>query len=499
MSHVSEPTEEGAGPAKPTPEESAMYVSRTDLVAIEDDGYKNHLKNRHIQMIAMGGAIGTGLFLGAGSRLHSAGPSLAIVYAISGVFAFLVVRAMGELVMHRPTSGSFVSYSREFYGEKAAFAAGWLYFLNWATSGIADVTAAAIYVQFFAPNLPQWIPALIALAVVLTVNLISVKLFGELEFWFAAIKVAAIIIFMIIAIVVLVIRHPVDGHATGPQLIFANGGFFPHGALAALLILQGIVFAYAGIEMVGVTAGEAAEPRKVIPKAVNAVGWRIAIFYVGSILLLVMLLPWSQYQAGQSPFVTFLTKLGVPGAGGIMDIVILTAALSSVNSGLYSTGRILRSLSVNGAAPKFTGRIGKNGVPYTGVLLTAGIYLLGILLDVFVKGEAFEIALNFSALGIIGMWIMIMVANLGLQKRAKQGIVPRPQYRLPGAPYTNYLTIVFLVAVFALSWYDDPAGRIMIIGSPGIAILMIIGWFAVRKRVGEVRRRPLPGQGTKTG
>ena len=267
---------------------------------------------------------------------------------------------------------------------------------------------------------------------VLAINLVSVKLFGEMEFWFAAIKVAAIVIFMVIAIVVLVDRHPVDGHATGPQLIFANGGFFPHGALAALLILQGIVFAYAGIEMVGVTAGEAAEPRKVIPKAVNAVGWRIAIFYVGSILLLVMLLPWGDYHSGQSPFVTFLTKLGVPGAGGIMDIVILTAALSSVNSGLYSTGRILRSLSVNGAAPKFTGRIGKNGVPYTGVLLTAGIYLLGILLDVFVKGEAFEIALNFSALGIIGMWIMIMVANLGLQRRAKQGIVPRPQYRLPG-------------------------------------------------------------------
>lgn len=499
MSHVSEPTEEGSGPAKPTPEESAMYVSRTDLVAIEDDGYKNHLKNRHIQMIAMGGAIGTGLFLGAGSRLHSAGPSLAIVYAISGVFAFLVVRAMGELVMHRPTSGSFVSYSREFYGEKAAFTAGWLYFLNWATSGIADVTAAAIYVQFFAPNLPQWIPALIALVVVLAINLVSVKLFGEMEFWFAAIKVAAIVIFMVIAIVVLVIRHPVDGHTTGPQLIFANGGFFPHGALAALLILQGIVFAYAGIEMVGVTAGEAAEPRKIIPKAVNAVGWRIAIFYVGSILLLVMLLPWGDYHSGESPFVTFLTKLGVPGAGGIMDIVILTAALSSVNSGLYSTGRILRSLSVNGAAPKFTGKIGRNGVPYTGVLLTAGIYLLGIVLDFFVGGKTFEIALNFSALGIIGMWIMIMVANLGLQRRAKQGIVPRPQYRLPGAPYTNYLTILFLVAVFALSWYDDPAGRIMIIGSPGIAILMIIGWFAVRKRVGEVKHRPLPGQGAKSG
>jgi L-asparagine permease len=463
-----------------------VYVSRTDLVAIEDDGYHHSLNNRQIQMIAMGGAIGTGLFLGAGSRLHSAGPALAIVYAISGVFAFLVVRAMGELVMHRPSSGSFVSYSREFMGEKAAYFSGWMYFLNWAMSGIGDVTAAAIYVKYFAPGLPQWIPALIALVVVLSINLVSVALFGEMEFWFAAIKIAALVLFMLIGIGVLVLRHPVDGHATGPQLIFDNGGFFPHGFIAAILILQGVVFAYAGIEMVGVTAGEAAEPRKVIPKAVNAVGWRIAIFYVGSILLLVMLLPWTAYSGTESPFVTFLTKLGVPGAGAIMDLVVLTAALSSVNSGLYSTGRILRSLSVNGSAPKFTGVIGRNGVPYGGVLLTASIYVVGVILNVFLPSDAFEIAVNFSALGIICMWIMIMVCNLALQRAARRGRVTRPAYRLPFAPYTNYITIAFLVVVFALSWWDEPAGRIMIYCSPGIAVLLVVGWFAVRGRVRQL-------------
>ncbi|HEY3751993.1 MAG TPA: amino acid permease [Pseudonocardiaceae bacterium] len=459
------------------------FVSRTDLAAVEDVGYQQSLSNRHIQMIAMGGAIGTGLFLGAGSRLHSAGPSLAIVYAVSGVFAFFVVRAMGELVMYRPSTGSFVSYSREFLGEKAAFFSGWMYFLNWAMSGIGDVTAAAIYVKYFAPGVPQWIPALIALVVVLSINLVSVALFGEMEFWFAAIKIVALVIFMVIGIVVLVTRHHVAGHTTGPQLIFANGGFFPHGFTAAILILQGVVFAYAGIEMVGVTAGEAAEPRKVIPKAVNAVGWRIAIFYVGSVLLLVMLLPWNSYSGGESPFVTFLSKLGVPGAGGIMDLVVLTAALSSVNSGLYSTGRILRSLSVNGSAPKFTGIIGRNGVPYGGVLLTAGVYVLGVILNVFLPSNAFEIAVNFSALGIICMWIMIMVCNLALQRAARRGRVTRPAYRLPFAPYSNYISIAFLVLVFVLSWFDVPAGRTMIYGSPGIAALLVGGWFIVRGRV----------------
>jgi L-asparagine permease len=459
------------------------FVSRTDLAAVEDVGYQQSLSNRQIQMIAMGGAIGTGLFLGAGSRLHSAGPSLAIVYAVSGVFAFFVVRAMGELVMYRPSTGSFVSYSREFLGEKAAFFSGWMYFLNWAMSGIGDVTAAAIYVKYFAPGIPQWIPALIALVVVLSINLVSVALFGEMEFWFAAIKIVALVIFMVIGIVVLVIRHNVAGHTTGPQLIFANGGFFPHGFTAAILILQGVVFAYAGIEMVGVTAGEAAEPRKVIPNAVNAVGWRIAIFYVGSVLLLVMLLPWNSYSGGESPFVTFLSKLGVPGAGGIMDLVVLTAALSSVNSGLYSTGRILRSLSVNGSAPRFTGVIGRNGVPYGGVLLTAGVYVLGVILNVFLPSNAFEIAVNFSALGIICMWIMIMVCNLALQRAARRGRVTRPAYRLPFAPYSNYISIGFLVLVFVLSWFDVPAGRTMIYGSPGIAALLVGGWFIVRGRV----------------
>ncbi|HET6500301.1 MAG TPA: amino acid permease [Amycolatopsis sp.] len=455
----------------------------TEKFAHEETGYQKGLGGRHVQMIAVGGAIGTGLFLGAGSRLHSAGPALAIVYAVGGIFAFLVVRAVGEMVMHRPTSGSFVSYSREFLGEKAAFFAGWMYFLTWATSGIADVTAVATYTQFFWPNLQQWIPALIALFLILAVNMVSVRLFGELEFWFAAIKVVALVGFMITAIIVLVLRHPVDGHVTGPSLIFAHGGLFPAGVLPALMILQGVVFAYAGTEMVGVTAGETSNPRKVIPKAVNSVAWRIGIFYIGSVLLLVMVLPWTSYSGGESPFVTFLSKLGVPGAGGVMDIVVMTAALSSVNSGLYSTGRILRSLSVAGSAPKFTAKISRRGVPYGGVLLTACFYVAGVLLNLVMPSSAFEIALEFSAVGIVGMWSMIMIAHLGMRRKALRGELERPSFRLPGAPFTNYLTLGFLVLVLAMSWFDGETGRIMIYSLPGIAAVLVVGWFAVRRKV----------------
>jgi L-asparagine permease len=452
----------------------------------EEVGYHKGLKKRQVQMIAMGGAIGTGLFLGAGSRLHSAGPALAIVYAIAGVFAFFVLRAMGELVLHRPSSGSFVSYSREFLGEKAAFFAGWMYFLNWATSGIADVTAVAKYTQYFWPSMAQWIPALLALLVVLAVNLVSVRVFGEMEFWFATIKILALVAFMVIGIVVLVLRHPVDGHSTGPSLIVDHGGLFPAGVLPAIMILQGVVFAYSGIEMVGVTAGETSNPRTVIPKAVNSVGWRIAIFYVGSVLLLAMLLPWTAYSSGQSPFVTFLSKLGVPGAGGIMDLVVLTAALSSVNSGLYSTGRILRSLATAGSAPRFTAVMSRNGVPYGGVLLTTAIYALGVVLNYVLPSDAFEIALNFSAVGIIGMWSMIMISHLAMTRKAKRGELQRPAFRLPGAPVTNYVTLAFLLLVLALSYFDVPAGRAVIYGLPGIVLLLVIGWFAVRGRVRRI-------------
>ncbi|WP_346055946.1 amino acid permease [Amycolatopsis dongchuanensis] len=463
-----------------------LTTGAPDRLAAEDVGYHQGLKSRQVQMIAIGGAIGTGLFLGAGSRLHSSGPALAVVYAVAGVFAFFVVRAMGELVMHRPSSGSFVSYSREFLGEKAAFFAGWMYFLNWATAGVADVTAVAKYTQFFWPDLQQWIPALIALCLILAVNLVSVKLFGELEFWFAAIKVLALVVFMVVGIVVLVSRHPVDGVVTGPSLVFDHGGVFPTGLLPALLILQGVVFAYSGVEMVGVTAGETAEPRKIIPKAVNSVAWRIAVFYVGSVVLLVMLLPWTAYKSGESPFVTFFGKLGVPAAGAIMDLIVLTAALSSVNSGLYSTGRILRSLAVAGSAPKFTARMSRSGVPYGGVLLTAVVYALGVVLNLVVPESAFEVALEFSALGIIGMWSMIVICHLALTRKAKRGELERPSYRLPGAPYTNYVTLGFLLLVLAMSWFNGATGRILIYSLPVLALVLVGGWFGVRRRVRQL-------------
>ncbi|MFW5415593.1 amino acid permease [Nocardiopsis sp. CNT-189] len=465
-------------------EETLPTAERTRHADAGDAGYSKALSARHINMIAIGGAIGTGLFLGAGGRLHDAGPSLALAYAVCGVFAFFVVRALGELILHRPSSGSFVSYSREFMGEKGAYVGGWLYFLNWATTGIADITAIAMYTHYwslFSP-LPQWVLALAALAIVLAVNLISVKIFGEMEFWFAIIKVAALVLFMLIGIVLLATGHQVGGYDGGAHLLLQDGGFLPNGILPLVLVVQGVVFAYASVELVGVTAGETAEPEKIMPKAINSIMWRIGVFYVGSVLLLAMLLPSSAFSAGESPFVTVLSRLGVPAAGDVMNLVVLTAAMSSLNSGLYSTGRILRSMAMAGSAPRFTGVMSRNQVPYGGILLTSAACIFGVGLNYALPEKAFEIILNFAAIGVLGTWGMIILCHLLFVRKAGAGQVVRPSFRLPGSPWTDLATLAFFAAVIVLMWFDE-AGRYTLMSLPLLAAALFAGWFAVRGRV----------------
>ncbi|MGW5421111.1 amino acid permease [Streptomyces sp. NPDC003943] len=474
-----------ADPLSATPAAGAAAPSTSSHVDAGDAGYRKDLKSRHINMIAIGGAIGTGLFLGAGGRMHSAGPSLFIAYAVCGLFAFFVVRALGELVLYRPSSGAFVSYAREFMGEKGAYTAGWLYFLNWSTTAVADITAAATYAHFWSmfSSIPQWVLALIALAIVLTANLISVKYFGEMEFWFAIVKVAALVAFMIVGIVLVVTSHDVGGHTPGLHNITENGGIFPNGVMPMLLLIQGVVFAYASVELCGVAAGETENPEKIMPKAINSIMWRVGLFYVGSVVLLALILPYTAYTGDQSPFVTVFDKLGIPGAAGVMNLVVLTAALSSLNSGLYSTGRILRSMSLSGSAPKFTGVMNKGGVPYGGILLTAGFGVAGVVLNFVMPGEAFELVLNFASIGIIGTWAMIMICSLLFVRRANEGKLVRPTYQLPWAPYTQIVTLVFLGAVLVLMWMDGGVGRTTVNCLPLIAAALVGGWYLVRGRV----------------
>lgn len=413
-------------------------------------------------------------------------------YAICGFFAFLILRALGELVIHRPSSGSFVSYAREFFGEKAAFVSGWLYWLNWAMTAIVDITAVALYMHFFAKyvpwigGVPQWMWALGALLLVLGLNLVSVKVFGEMEFWFALIKVVALVSFLLVGTYFVIFGTPVAGQEVGFSLIADNGGFFPNGLLPVVVVMQGVVFAYASIELIGTAAGETQNPEKVMPKAINTVIIRIAVFYVGSLVLLSLLLPYTAYKAGESPFVTFFGSIGVEGIDSIMNLVVLTAALSSLNAGLYSTGRILRSMALSGSAPKFTAKLNSRGVPYGGILLTAAVAFLGVILNAVVPAKAFEIVLNMAALGIIASWAMIVLCQLALYRLAKKGQAIRPAFRMIGAPYTGYLTLAFLLAVLVLMAFDSPVGTWTIASIVVIIPALIVGWYLSRGRINEI-------------
>jgi L-asparagine permease len=458
----------------------------------EQEGYHKSLKPRQVQMIAIGGAIGTGLFLGAGGRLEQGGPLLVFVYALCGFFAFLVLRALGELVLHRPSSGSFVSYAREFYGEKMAYVAGWMYFLNWAMTAIVDSTAIALYVKYWSAfsSVPQWLLALIALVVVVSLNLISVKVFGEMEFWFALIKVTALVVFLLVGIVVLAAGWPTDLGPTGIAMLAENGWFLPHGVATigmAIVLVQGVVFAYAGVELVGTAAGETENPEKIMPRAINSVVFRIAIFYCGSVLLLALLLPSTAYSGSESPFVTFFSHLGSPElsavVGSIMNFVVLTAALSSLNAGMYSTGRILHSMAQTGASPSFTGRMNKRGVPYGGILLTGAIGVLGVVLNLIVPAEAFDIVVNVASLGIVTSWGMIILCQMQLRRWALQGKLVRPSFRLFGTPFTSYLTLAFLVAVVVLMAFDYPTGTYTVASLVIIVPALILGWYLSREKI----------------
>ncbi|QNE35293.1 amino acid permease [Leifsonia shinshuensis] len=455
-----------------------------------DGAYHKGLKRRHIQMIAIGGAIGTGLFLGAGGRLHDGGPGLLVVYAICGVFAYLILRALGELVLHRPDSGSFVSYAREFFGEKLAYVTGWMYWMYWGMIGIVDVTAVALYMHFFGKyvpvlaEIPQWVFALIALTVVLLLNLLSVKVFGELEFWFALIKVVALVAFLVIGIAFVVFGTPVDGRTPGFALLADNGGLFPQGFLPLILVVQGVVFAYGAIELIGTAAGETENPEKTMPRAINTILVRIVLFYVGSVLLLSLLLPYTAFKKDESPFVTFFSSIGVDGADAVMNLVVLTAALSSLNAGLYSTGRIARSLALRGAAPRFALRMNTAGVPYGGILITGAVALVGVGLNLVMPGDAFEVGINLTSIGLLWTWAIIVVCQLKLRSLAKAGKVARPSFHMPGAPFTSYLTLGFLGVVGVLILLDWPMGTITV----GTAVVVVVpllvgGWFLVRGRV----------------
>jgi len=369
-------------------------------------------------------------------------------------------------------------------GEKGAYATGWFFFLDWSVTVMADITAVALYLHYWTAlrSVPQWVLALIALGVVFALNMLSVKMFGEAEFWFAAIKVTAIVLFMIAAIWAIVAGARVGNYTAGFHNITRHGGFFPAGLAPVFALTLGVIFAFGGTEMVGVAAGETKDASKILPKAINSMILRIFVFYVGSIILMALVLPYTAYSTNESPFVTFFTGIGIPYAGDIIQVIVLTAALSSLNAGLYSTGRTLRSLAVAGEAPKAAAKLNRHHVPSGGIAMTAALGLLGVALNAFLPDSAFEIVMNLAGIGIAGTWAMVLLSHTRFVSAVKEGEETRPEYRMPGAPVTNYVSLAFLLIV-VLSNLTSKSGRWTLALFAIVAIAMVAGWYAVRDKI----------------
>ncbi|MFD1392154.1 amino acid permease [Lacticaseibacillus jixianensis] len=403
------------------------------------------LKGRHVQLIAIGGTIGTGLFLGAGQSIHVAGPSILVAYLIAGLVCFLMMRAMGELLMSDLTQHSFVDFIKRYLGARAGFVVGWTYWLCWLAIAMAEVTAIGMYIRFWLPNLPQWLPGLVALVILLLLNLISVGLFGETEFWFALIKVGAIIGLILIGIWMIATHYPTaSGHASLANLT-ANGGFFPKGLRGFLASFQMVTFSFAGIEMVGMTAGETADPKKVIPEAINELPLRVILFYLGALAVIMCIYPWSAVSPNSSPFVQVFSNVGIRAAADIINFVVLTAAASACNSSLFTTGRMLFSLTIDTPNPllKPFGRLSRRQVPANAILGSTLLIAIAVLLNMVLPSAVFTLISSVATTSFLFVWGMIMLAHLKYRRLHPHAT----GYVAPFYPVGDYLVLLFFAGV----------------------------------------------------
>lgn len=420
-----------------------------------ESNLSRNLRGRHIQLIAIGGTIGVGLFLGSAKAIQKAGPGLLVTYALAGLAIFFIMRALGELMTYRPVAGSFAVYAEEFCGPFAGFVTGWSYWFMWVVTAMAELTAIGIYVRYWLPEVPQWLPALVALVVLYGSNQLAVRVFGELEFWFALIKVLTIVGLILGGLVVILFHVGELGSTASFDNLWSHGGFMPMGILGVLLTLQMVMFAYSGVELIGVTAGEAENPEVVLPKATNGIIFRILLFYIGALVIIMALVPWTDLSPDTSPFVFVFEKMRVPAAASIINLVVITAATSSCNSGIFSTGRMLYSLALRGQAPRGLALLNAQRIPAAGIHVSAAVMLVGVVLNYVAPKEVFVWVTSIALIGTLWTWAIIMVAHRNYRLAVQAGRVKAASYRMPGAPYANWLVIAFIVIVSGMLWLQD--------------------------------------------
>lgn len=440
------------------------------------DNLQRELSNRHVQLIAIGGAIGTGLFLGAGQTIAMTGPSILLTYIFIGFMLFMFMRGLGEIIIQNTNFKSFADVTNTYIGPFAGFVTGWTYWLCWIITGMAEVTAVAKYVSFWFPHIPNWISVLFCVLILMSFNLLSAKLFGELEFWFSIVKIVTIIGLIIVGAIMILFAYKTQfGHASLTNLY--NHGIFPKGASGFFMSFQMAVFSFVGIEMIGVTAGETKDPESTIPKAINSVPIRILIFYVGALAVIMSIIPWDKVDPDNSPFVKLFTLIGIPFAAGLINFVVLTAAASSCNSGIFSNSRMLFGLSDNKQAPPAFSKTNKNGVPHVAIIGSSALLLIAALLNYIFPDATlvFTYVTTLSTVLFLIVWALIIIAYINYSSKNPE-LHKASTYKLPGGKYMGYVILLFFILVFGLLFVNETTRRAIYLTPLWFVLLGLMYW-----------------------
>ncbi|OOG10215.1 amino acid permease [Pseudomonas sp. B21-040] len=450
-------------------------------------GLKRGLSARHIRFMALGSAIGTGLFYGSASAIQMAGPAVLLAYLIGGAAVFMVMRALGEMAVHNPVAGSFGQYASTYLGPMAGFILGWTYAFEMVIVGMADVTAFGIYMGFWFPEVSRWIWVLGIVSVVGGLNLCNVKVFGEMEFWLSLLKVAAIVAMILggFGIMLFGISTAPGAQATDISNLWSHGGFMPNGVGGLIASFAVVMFAFGGIEIIGVTAGEAKDPQHVLPRAINAVPLRILLFYVLTMFVLMSIFPWQQIGSQGSPFVQIFDNLGISSAATILNIVVISAAISAINSDIFGAGRMMYGLAQQGHAPKGFARLSRNGVPWMTVVVMSAALLLGVLLNYLIPENVFLLIASIATFATVWVWLMILCTQVAMRRSMSAEQVAQLKFPVPFWPYAPMAAIAFMLFIFGVLGYFPDTQAALIVGVVWIVLLVLAYLTWVKPAAGQ--------------
>lgn len=442
---------------------------------------KKGLSTRHIRFMALGSAIGTGLFYGSADAIRIAGPGVLIAYIIGGVAAYIIMRALGEMSVNNPQASSFSRYARDYLGPLSGYITGWTYCFEILIVAIADVTAFGIYMGVWFPDVQHWVWVLSVVLIIGALNLATVKVFGEVEFWLSLFKVVTILLMILAGFGIIFWGIGNGGQATGISNLWTNGGFVPNGWIGVVLSLQIVMFAFGGIEIIGITAGEAKDPQVSIPRAINTVPLRILVFYVGTLFVIMSIYPWNQVGTNGSPFVLTFQHMGIAAAATILNFVVITASLSAINSDVFGVGRMLHGMAEQGHAPKVFATVSRRGIPWVTVLAMMAAMLVAVYLNYLMPKKVFLVIASLATFATVWVWIMILFSQIAFRRTLTPEQQKALKFAMPGGSATAVVGILFLMFVIGLIGYF-PDTRISLYVGMGWILLLLVSWQWVKRK-----------------